>query len=147
VLELIAIAFGEETTAAQAAAELERRVDDLAIDPDAIGVIICERDGSCQLMTKRRPAATAAWSRFWSRLLEVVMDAERQTGIDRSFRREVGRTLTPGTSLLVAVASAKQGQHAVEAVSHYGGTPVSCSLADGGLAELREALDGDPAQI
>jgi uncharacterized membrane protein len=147
VLELIAIAFREETIAAQAALELERRVDDLAIDPDAIGVIICERDGSYQLMTKRRPAATAAWSKFWSRLLEVVMDERREAGIDRGFRRWVGETLTPGTSMLVAVAAQAQRRRALDALSHYGGRSLTCPLAEGGMAELREALDGERAQF
>jgi uncharacterized membrane protein len=147
VLELIAIAFREETIAAQAALELERRVDDLAIDPDAIGVIICERDGSCQLMTKRHPTATAAWSKFWSRLLEVVMDERREAGIDRGFRRQVGETLTPGTSVLVAVTDEAQRRRAIEAVSQYGGRSLTCSLADGGMAELRESLDGGRVEL
>jgi uncharacterized membrane protein len=146
LLELIAIAFGEETVAAQAAAELERRSDDLAIDPDAIGVIICERDGSCQLMTKRHPAATAAWSKFWSRLLEVLMDDWREAGIDPGFRTRVGETLTPGTSMLVAVAAEPQARRAIDALSQYGGRSLTCSLADGGMAELREALDGERAE-
>jgi uncharacterized membrane protein len=146
-LELIAIAFGEETIAAQAAAELERRSDDLAIDPDAMGVIICERDGSCQLMTKRHPAATAAWSKFWSRVLEILMDDWREAGIDARFRTRVGETLTPGTSILMAVAAEPQAERAIDALSHYGGRSLTCGLSDGGMTELREALDGDPAQI
>jgi uncharacterized membrane protein len=147
VLELIAIAFGEETTAAQAAAELERRSDDLAIDPDAIGVLIRERDGSCQLMTKRQPAATAGWSKFWSRVLEVLMDDSREAGIDAGFRTRVGEALTPGTSLLLAVADEPQVGPAIEALTQYGGRSLTCGLSDGGMAELRSALDGDPAQI
>src|SRR5204862_1595678 len=67
--ELIAIAYAEETIAAQAAAELERRADDLPIDPDAIGVIVCERNGCWQLTTSRHPGATARWSKFWGALL------------------------------------------------------------------------------
>jgi uncharacterized membrane protein len=145
MLELIVIAFGEETIAAQAAAELERRSDDLAIDPDAIGVIICERDGSCQLMTKRRPAATAAWSKFWSRVLEVLMDDWRDAGIDAGFRTRVGEALTPGTSILMAVAAEQEARRAVDAVSHYRGRSLTCDLADGGMAELREALNADDA--
>jgi uncharacterized membrane protein len=142
VLELIAIAFGEETIAAQAAAELERRADDLAIDPDAIGVIICERSGSCQLMTKRHPAATAAWSKFWSRLLEVLMDDSREAGIDVGFRTRVGEALTPGTSIVMAVASEPQARHAIEALSHYGGRSLTCELSDRGMAELQIIRNG-----
>lgn len=145
MLELIAIAFGEETIAAQAAAELERRSDDLAIDPDAIGVIICERDGSCQLMTKRHPTATQAWSQFWSRLLVVLMDDWREAGIDPRFRTRVGESLTPGTSIVMAVATEPQGGRAVEAVSQYGGRSLRCALTNGGMVELREALNGNDA--
>jgi uncharacterized membrane protein len=145
LLELIAIAFREETIAAQAAAELERRSDDLAIDPDAMGVIICERDGSCQLMTKRHPTATQAWSQFWSRVLEILMDDWREAGIDPGFRTRVGEILTPGTSILMAVATEPQVGRAIEALSQYGGRSLRCALANGGMAELREALDGNDA--
>lgn len=146
MLELIAIAFGEETTAAQAAEELERRSHDLAIDPDAIGVIICERDASFRLMTKRRPAATVTWSKFWGLLLEVVMEDWRETGIDRAFRKEVRETLTPGSSALFMVVTAAQGRDAIDAVSQYRGRSLSCSLAARGLAELRDALNGERSQ-
>lgn len=147
MLELIAIAFGEETIAGQASAELERRADDLAIDPDAIGVVICERDGSYQLLTKRRPAATAAWSTFWGRLLELVMKESCPTQIDRGFLTDVREVLTPGTSVLFFVGTPERGQAAIDALSHYPGTSLTCSLADGGMDELREALDGDPAGL
>jgi uncharacterized membrane protein len=144
LLELIAITFAEETIAAQAAQELERRVDDLGIDPDAIGVIICERDGSFQLLTKRRPGAQEAWSTFWGRLLEVVTD--QSPGLDPGFCREVNDHLTPGSSVLFLVATPMQGRSAIDALSQYGGASLSCALSSDGMAELREALDGDAAQ-
>ena len=59
--ELIAISFPDEILAGQAAAELERRSGDLSLDPDAIGVSICERDGTSQLLTSHQPGSTAAW--------------------------------------------------------------------------------------
>src|SRR5204863_6673032 len=98
--DLIAIAYAEETIAAQAAEELERRADDLPIDPDAIGVIVCERDGSCQLTTSRHPGATAEWSKFWGGLLGVVMGEVEMGGIDASFRQRVKAMLRPGTSVV-----------------------------------------------
>jgi uncharacterized membrane protein len=145
VLALIAIAFAEETIAAQAAAELERRSDELAIEQDAIGVIICERDGSCQLLTKRRPAARATWCKFWGRILEVLMDDWRETGIDAGFRARVGEMLTPGTSMLMVVAPEPRGP--IAALSHYEGRSLTSPLSAEGLSELRNALDGDPAGI
>jgi uncharacterized membrane protein len=143
LLELIVIAFGEETIAAQAAAELARRSHDLRIDQDAIGVIICERDGSCQLMTTRQPVAMAAWSKFWSRFLEVLMDDWREAGIDAGFRTRVAERLTPGTSILMAVAPQPQAAQAIEAVSHFGGRSLSSRLSERGMAELRVALGGE----
>jgi len=147
VLDLIAIAFGDETIAGQAAAELERHSDDLAIDPDAIGIVICERDGSYQLLTKRRPSATAAWSTFWGRLLELIMGGSCETQIDREFLNDVKDILAPGSSVLFFVGTPAQGQAAIDALSHYGGKSLTCSLTEGGMAELQEALDGDQAQI
>jgi uncharacterized membrane protein len=146
VLDLIAIAFAKETTAAEAAAELERRSDELAIDPDAIGVFICERDASCQLITKRQPDAMAAWSEFWSRILEVLMDGSREAGIDVAFRSRVTEMLTPGTSILMAVVPEARAGGAVDALSHYGGRSLTCPLSENGLAELRDTLEADPAE-
>lgn len=146
VFELIAIAFGTETLAAQAAAEFERRSHELAIDPDAIGVFICERDGSCQMISKRRQHASAAWSAFWSRILEVLMDDWREAGIDVGFRTRVGEMLTPGTSILMTVVPEQQAEAAIEALSHYEGRPVTCRLSGGALTELRDALDGRPTE-
>jgi uncharacterized membrane protein len=143
--DLIAIAYIEETVAGQAAEELERRVDDLPIDPDAIGVIVCERDGSCQLTTSRHPGATAAWSKFWGVLLGVVMGEVEMSGIDSSFRKQIKRMLKPGTSILFIVVGRLKPERVMEAVSQYGGTALKCSLAEDGTAELWDALDGEHA--
>jgi hypothetical protein len=141
VLELIAIAFATETLAAQAAVELERRCDELGIDQDAIGVIICERDFSCQLITKRRPEATATWSKFWSQILEVLMDDRRDAGIDVGFRIRVRDMLTPGTSVLMTVTADREAGNAIDALSHYEGSSLRCSLSEDELAELQDAVD------
>ena len=135
--ELIAIAYADETVAGQAAEELERRSGDLPIDPDAIGAIVCERDGGrCQLTTSRHPGATAAWSKFWGALLGVVMG-----------ECEIKDMLKPGTSVLFIVVGRVSPELAIDALSHYGGTALKCSLEKDGLAELRDALDGEHAAI
>jgi uncharacterized membrane protein len=142
--DLIAIAYAEETTADQAAEELGRGADDLPIDPDAIGVIVCERDGSCRLITSRHPGATAAWSKFWGRLLSIAMNEFATSGIDPAFREQIRAALTPGTSILFVVVGRERAERAVEAVSQYGGRPLRCALSK---AELRDALNGEHAQI
>ena len=146
--ELIAIAYADETIAGQAAEELERRCGDLPIDPDAIGAIVCERDGGrCQLTTSRHPGATAAWSKFWGALLGVVMGECEMSGIDSSFREQIKDMLKPGTSVLFIVVGRVSPELAIDALSHYGGTALKCSLAKDGLAQLRDALDGEHAAI
>lgn len=135
--DLIAIAYAEETIAGQAAEELERCADDLPIDPDAIGVIVCERDASCQLTTSRQPDATAAWSKFWGVLFGVLMGEIESTAIDSEFRDQVKSLLKPGTSMLFIAAERVSPETATEALSQYGGTALSSALADEGMAELR----------
>jgi uncharacterized membrane protein len=145
--DLIAIAYAEETIAGQAAEELERRADDLPLDPDAIGVIVCERDGSYQLAASHHPGATAAWSKFWGVLFGVLMGEIESTAIDSDFRDQVKSLLKPGTSMLFIAAERVSPETATEALSQYGGTALMCSLAKDGVAGLWDALDGERARI
>jgi Predicted membrane protein len=144
--DLIAVAFAEETVAAQAAEELERRADDLPLDPDAIGVIVCERDGSCQLTTSRQPGATAAWSKFWGFLFGVLMGEIESNAIGSEFRDQVKGLLKPGTSMLFIAAERARPDAATEALSQYGGTVLKYPLAKERMAELWDALDGEHAR-
>src|ERR1043166_1988830 len=89
--ELIAIAYTEETVAAQAAAELARCAAEITLDPDAVGVIVAEKNGNHQLLTSRHPGATAAWSRFWGVIFSVVMNEEEASGLDLGVRQQAGR--------------------------------------------------------
>jgi len=126
--ELIAIAYAEETVAAQAAAELDRCAAEIRLDPDAIGVIVAERNGNHQLLTSRHPGATAAWSRFWGVIFSVVMNEAEPSQLDLSFRQQVKGLLRPGSSvLLVAVKQVTEGT-ILAAVSQYGGKPLTCPL-------------------
>jgi uncharacterized membrane protein len=145
--DLIAIAYAEETVAGQAAEELDRRADDLSVDPDAIGVIVCERDGSFQLITSRHPGGTASWSRFWGMLLGAVMGEVEISGFDQVFRERIRGMLSPGTSVLFAVIGGMRPERAREALSQYGGTALGCPLARDGMAELWEALNGENAPV
>lgn len=151
--DLIAIAYAEETIAGQAAEELQRRGDDLRIDPDAISVIVCERDGSYQLTTSRHPGptrhpgATAAWSKFWGVLLGVVMGEVQMSGIAPSFRDRIRGMLTPATSILFVVVGRSRPERVVKALSQYGGTALKCSLVRDDMAELWDELNGEPARI
>ena len=146
--DLIAIGYADETVAGQAAEELERRADELSIDPDAIGVIVCERDGSsCQLTTSRRLGATAPWSKFWGALLGVVMGESEMSGIGSSFRERIKGVLKPGTSILFIVVGRAGPEQAIEALSQYGGAVLTNPLSKADMAELWDALNGEHVRI
>jgi uncharacterized membrane protein len=126
--EIIAIAYTEETIAAQAAAELERCAAEIPLDPDAIGVIVAEKNGNHQLLTSRHPGATTAWSRFWGVIFGVVMNEAEPSGLDLGFRQQVKGLLRPGTSVLLVAIRRVPRETVVAAVSQYGGRPLTCPL-------------------
>lgn len=138
--ELIAIAYTEETVAAQAAAELDRCALEIPLDPDAIAVIVAEKNGNHQLLTSRHPGATAAWSRFWGVIFGVVMNESEPSEIDLSFRQQVNGLLRPGSSVLLVAVKRVAAETILAAVSQYGGKPLTCSLG----AEATTGLWVDP---
>lgn len=130
MLDLIAIAYADETVAGQAAGELERCAEELSLDPDATSVVVCERDGGYHLTSSRRPGATAAWSKFWGSLLGVVVNDGDDGEIDPVFRHQVMVALAPGTSILFVAPGQAGREQVVESVSQFGGTVLCCPLAD-----------------
>jgi uncharacterized membrane protein len=133
--ELIAIGYTEETVAAQAAAELDRCAAEIPLDPDAIGVIVAEKNGNHQLLTSRHPGATIAWSRFWGVIFGVVMNETEPSGLDLSFRQQVKGLLRPGSSVLLVAVRRVAPETILSAVSQYGGksltSPISAEVTAG----------------
>ncbi len=132
--ELIAISYPDEILAGQAAEELGRRSGDLALDPDAIGVSICGRDGTSQLVTSHQPGSTAAWSRFWGELFDVLLGQTETRGLDPDFRQRVQGSLVPGTSLVLFVVESPGVSPALDAVSQFGGHVLQSSIGARGLS-------------
>jgi uncharacterized membrane protein len=126
--ELIAIAYTEETVAAQAAAELDRCAAEIPLDPDAVGVIVAEKNGNHQLLTSRHPGATAAWSRFWGVIFSVVMNEAEPSELDLSFRQQLKGLLRPGSSVLLVAVKHVTDETILATVSQYGGKPLTCPL-------------------
>jgi uncharacterized membrane protein len=126
--ELIAIAYTEETVAAQAAAELDRCAAEIPLDPDAIGVIVAEKNGNHQLLSSRHPGATAAWSRFWGAIFGVVMNEEEPSGLDLNFRQQVKGLLRPGSSVLLVAVRQTTREAVLATVSQYSGKSLICPL-------------------
>ena len=161
--DLIAIGYPDETTAIAAADEARRLARDLIIEPDAIAVIVRDKDGSYHVHTNHHAVgAGATWGMFWGFLfgllffipvfgmavgagLGALMGKVTKTGIDREFQDQVRGMLQPGTSALFLMLEKVTPDKATEAMSQYGGTVLKTSLSKEDEKNLQEALHGENA--
>ena len=161
--DLIAIGYPDETTADMAADEARRLAKDLIIEPDAIAVIVRDREGRFHVRTSHHMVgAGATWGMFWGLLfgllffipvfgmaigagLGALMGKVTKSGIDKQFQDQVRGMLQPGTSALFLMLEKVTPDKAVEAMSKYGGTVLKTSLSKDDEAALQDALHGDQA--
>ena len=160
---LIAIGYQDETTATEAGDEVQRLTKELIIQPDAVAVIRCDRDGKYHVTTNHHTVAGgASYGMFWGLLfgllffipvfgmavgagLGALMGKMEKTGIDKEFERQVRDMLKPGTSALFMVVEQVTPDKAVEALSRYGGTVLKSSLSKKQEEELQRELHGKAA--
>ena len=158
--DLIAIGYPDETTATAAADEANRLARDLIIQPDAIAVIIRDKDGGYHVHTNHHVVgAGATWGLFWGFLfgilffvpffgmaigagLGALMGKIEKSGLDKEFINQVRDMLQPGTSALFIVVEKVTPDKAVAAMSKFGGTVLKSSLSEDAEKELQEALHG-----
>jgi uncharacterized membrane protein len=161
--DLIAIGYPEEATAEEAADEARRMARDLIIEPDAIAVIVRDKEGKYHVHTSHHPVgAGTTWGMFWGLLfgllffipvfgiaigagLGALMGKITKSGIDKSFQDQVRGMLQPGTSALFLMVEKVTPDRAVEGLSKYGGTVLKTSLSREGESELQDALHGRTA--
>jgi uncharacterized membrane protein len=161
--DLIAIGYPDEATATAAADEARRLAQDLIIQPDAIAVIIRNKDGSYRVQTNHHMVgAGATWGMFWGLLfgllffipvfgmaigagMGALMGKVTKTSIDKQFQDQVRDMIKPGTSALFLMLEKVTPDKAVEAMSKYGGTVLKTSLSKDDEKELQEALHGAQA--
>jgi uncharacterized membrane protein len=162
---LIAIAYPDENTAEQAAAEALKLAEDLVIQADAIAVITRDREGKFHAHTTHDTVKTGAvWGMFWGFLFGVLffipilgmafgaglgalngLIAEK--AVSKQFQRQIRDMLQPGTSALFMVLEKMTVDRTVEALSKYGGTVIKSSLSADVEAEIQNALHGTPAHV
>ena len=158
--DLIAIGYPDETTADAAADEARRLAQDLIIEPDAIAVIVRDKDGKYHTHTSHHlVGGGATWGMFWGLLfgmlffvpvlglamgagLGAIMGKITKSGVDEQFANQVRGLIQPGTSALFLMVEKVTPDKAVEAMSKYGGTVLKTSLSKEGEKELQEALHG-----
>jgi uncharacterized membrane protein len=158
--DLIAIGYPDETTATAAADEARRLARDLIIQPDAIAVIIRDREGDYHVQTNHHAVGSGAtWGMFWGFLFGLIffipvfgmaigagmgalMGKLAKTSIDKQFQQQVRDMIQPGTSALFLMLEKVTPDKAVEAMSKFGGTVLKTSLSKESEKELQDALHG-----
>lgn len=158
--ELVAIGYDDETTAHEAAEEVDRLCDDLVIQPDAVAVVVRDRDGKYRVTTNHHPVGEGTtWGMFWGLLFGVVffvpvlgmavgagmgalMGKVSRIGIGREFEERVRDLVRPGSSCLFLVVEHVTPDKAIAGLSKYGGTVLKSSLSNAAQAELQDALHG-----
>jgi uncharacterized membrane protein len=157
---LVAIGYPDEAIATAAAEDARRLARDLIIQPDAIAVIVRDKDGKFRVTTNHHATGGGAtWGMFWGLLfgmlffvpflgmavgagLGALMGKMTKGAIDRDFESRVRDMLEPGTSALFLVVEKVTVDKAVESLSKFGGTVLKSSLSKEAEAQLQEALHG-----
>jgi uncharacterized membrane protein len=160
---LVAIGYPDETTATAASLEAQRLSKDLIIQPDAIAVIIRDREGKFHVTTNHHAVGGGAtWGMFWGLLfgmlffipflgmavgagLGALMGKMTKGAINKQFQDQVRDMLQPGTSALFLVVEQVTPDKAVEGLAQYGGTVLKSSLPKETEAQLQEALHSGEA--
>ena len=157
--DLIAIGYPDGTTAQAAPDEAHRLARDLIIEPDAIAVIVRDKEGKfhvhqAQPGGRRRDVGDVLGLLFGLLFfipvlgmavgagMGALMGKVTKSGIDKQFQDQVRGMIEPGTSALFLMVEKVTPDKAVEAMSKYGGTVIKTSLSKEGEKELQDALHG-----
>ena len=161
--DLIAIGYPDETTAEAAADEARRLAQDLIIQPDAIAVIVRDKDGGYHVAHqpsrrgRRSDLGHVLGVRFGCAVFHPglrpghrrgagrLMGKLAKTSIDKQFQEQVRDMVKPGTSALFLMLEKVTPDKALEAMSKYGGTVLKTSLSKDDEKAVQEALHGGAA--
>lgn len=161
--DLIAIGYDDEETAQKAAEEVYRLANDLVIEPEAVAVIVRDKNGKYKVTTNHHAVAEGVtWGMFWGVLFGLLFFVPvfglviggvfgtlfgliEKIGVDKQFQRQVRDMVQPGTSALFLVVDKVTPDKAIEALSKFGGKVLKSSLSNDAEQQLEEALAGAPS--
>jgi len=159
--DLIAIGYGDTTTAIQAMETAEGLAKDLILQPDAIAAIVRNEDGKIKTITNAHEVgAGATWGMFWGLLFGVlffvpvfgmVLGAAfgalggklSKDAVSKEFQDQVRAALQPGTSALFMIVEQVTSDKAVDALSVHGGNVIKTSFSKDVEAEIQRELHGE----
>jgi uncharacterized membrane protein len=156
--DLIAVAYPDEGTAAQARDTLMRLQREHLIELEDAVVVIRGRDGKVRL-DQAFPTVETGLARgmIWGTLIGVLFFAPwlgllvggatgalagklSDYGIEDRFMEELGRQLKPGTSALFVLVRKATPDKVLDEVRKYGGTVLRSSLTKDAEERLQQAL-------
>jgi uncharacterized membrane protein len=164
VADLIAIGYDDEETAYRAAEEVYRLAQDLVIEPEAVAVIVRDKNGKYKVTTNHHPVAEGtAWGMLWGALFGLLFFVPfigwavgglfgalfgvlEKVGVDKTFQQEVRDMVQPGTSALFLVVDKVTPDRAIDALSKFGGRVLKTSLSKNAEDQIQAALSGGAPQ-
>lgn len=155
---LIAVGFKDEFTADSVILELQKLQREHLIDLEDAAVVIRNKEGKVKIKQTQELTATGALSGgFWGLLFGfiffnpllgwavgalagAVSGALTDIGIDDNFIRDVGSTITPGTSAIFVLVRQATADKVLEDLSKFEGTVLKTSLSKDDEAKLQAIL-------
>lgn len=156
--DLIAIAYDDEFKAEEVRLTLIKLQKEYLLELEDAAVVVKNKEGKIQLkQAVNLTAAGAASGSFWGILIGVLFlnpllgaavgaasgaigGALTDIGVDDKFMKELGETLTPGTSALFVLVKKVTPDKVLAEVAPYGGKVLRTSLSQAEENQLREVL-------
>lgn len=157
---VVAIAYADEGTAAQARGTVFRLEDELAVGVEQVAMISRDLDGRFHVHTSHEGvsmAGGAIWGGFWGLLFGTLflfplagwafgaglgarLGFLKERGIGEDFQRQVREHLQPGTSALFLVIEQADPRRVIAALKQHGGTVIKTTVSDADAQKLQDAL-------
>lgn len=157
--DLIAVAYDNQYKAEEVRLALVKLQKEHLIELEDAAVVVKKEDGKVKLkqavnLTAAGAASGSFWglligTLFWAPLVGVAVGAASgalggalsDIGVDDDFMRELGETLTPGSSALFVLVRKVTPDKVLEEVAPFGGKVLRTSLSKDDEEQLQEVLN------
>ncbi len=157
--ELVVVSFADELQAEEVRVKLLRMQREHLVALEDAVVVVRKKDGAVKLRQLHNlPASGAVGGSFWGAVIGLlflnplvgaavgaasgaVAGALTDLGIDDDFMKELGASLTPGSSALCVLVRKATTDKVVEELEHFNGKVLRTSLSHEDEARLRAALE------
>jgi uncharacterized membrane protein len=156
--DLIAVAYDDEYKAEEVRLALVKLQKEYLLELEDAAVVVKNKEGKVQLkQAVNLTAAGAVSGSFWGMLIGILFlnpllgaavgaasgalgGALSDIGVDDNFMKELGETLTPGTSALFVLVKKVTPDKVLAEVAPFGGKVLRTSLSKAEEDQLKEVL-------